>query len=92
MDRAQVARREAQQHTGPVVWILSAGEDYEGGSVLGVYATKELAKGPFLNAALGIPFEVDNAWQDDDGAVHAHGGCDWVSLEPHPLITSQQLT
>ncbi len=29
--------------------------------------------------------------QDDDGAVNAEGGCDWVSLEPHPLITATQL-
>lgn len=79
--------------TGPTVWILAQGEDYEGGTVLGVYATKEAAKGPFVEAARRIPFDLDNAWQDDDtGAVHAHGGCDWVSLEPHPLISAQQLT
>lgn len=81
-----------QQHTtGPVVWVLAQGEDHESGTVLGVYASKEIAKGPFLKAVLGIPFEVDSAWQDDGGAVHAHGGCDWVSLEPHPLITTRQL-
>ncbi|MFF8589972.1 hypothetical protein ACF061_00790 [Streptomyces sp. NPDC015220] len=80
-----------QQPAGPVVWILSQGEDHEGGTVLGVYANKEAAKGPFVEAAKRIPFDLDSAWQDDDGAVHAHGGCDWVSLEPHPLITSTQL-
>lgn len=76
----------AQLHTqtGPIVWVLSTGEDHEGGEVLGVYATKEAAK--------RIPFDLDNAWQDkESGAVHAHGGCDWVSLEPHPLITATQL-
>lgn len=77
---------------GPVVWILSHGEYGEGGTVLGVYASKEAAKGDFVAAAHGIPFGVDGAWQDDDGAVHAHGGRDWVSLEPHPLITAPQLT
>jgi hypothetical protein len=82
------------QHTapaGPVVWILSKGEDYEGGNVLGVYATKDAAKGPFVEAARRIPFDLDDAWQDDDGAVHAHGGCDWVSLEPHAVIATAQL-
>lgn len=85
----ELARRQHQ--TGPVVWILSKGEDYEGGTIHGVYAAKELAKGDFLDAVHGIPFDLDSAWQDDDGAVHAHGGCDWVALEPHPLVTAAQL-
>jgi hypothetical protein len=73
-----------QSSNGPIVWVLSTGEDHEGGDVLGVYADKEAAK--------GIPFDLDNAWQDEEsGAVHAHGGCDWVSLEPYPLITATQL-
>ncbi|MFF9310000.1 hypothetical protein ACF1BS_03725 [Streptomyces sp. NPDC014748] len=76
-----------QRPTGPVVWILSQGEDHEGGTVLGVYASKEAAKGPFAEAARNIPFDLDAAWQDDDGAVHAHGGCDWVSLKPHQVVT-----
>ncbi|MEU3282887.1 hypothetical protein [Streptomyces antibioticus] len=79
--------------TGPTVWVLATGEDHEGGEVLGVYASKEAAKGPFVEAAKRIPFDLDRAWQDEEsGAVHAHGGCDWVSLEPHPLIGHQQLT
>ena len=79
--------------TGPLVWVLAAGEDHEGGTVLGVYASKEAAKGRFVEAARRIPFDLDNAWQDEEsGAVHAHGGCDWVSLEPHPLISAQQLS
>jgi hypothetical protein len=73
--------------TGPVVWVLSSGEDHEGGYILGVYATKDLAKGPFLEAAEDIPFDLDNAWQDGDGSVSVHGGCDWVSLKPYPLVT-----
>ncbi|MFF9271136.1 hypothetical protein EF919_18175 [Streptomyces sp. WAC02707] len=87
---AELAHR--QQPTGPIVWVLSKGEDHEGGDVLGVFASKDAARGPFTDAARSIPFDLDSAWQDDDtGAVHAHGGCDWVSLEPHPLITAPQL-
>ncbi len=78
--------------TGPTIWVLSKGEDYEGGYVLGVYASKDAAKGPFVEAARRIPFDLDKVRQDDDGAVNAHGGCDWVALDPHPLITSAQLT
>ncbi|MET9222371.1 hypothetical protein ABZX65_26905 [Streptomyces sp. NPDC003300] len=78
---------------GPVVWVLSKGEDSEGGDVLGVYASKDAAKGAFAEAARSIPFDLDGAWQDEEtGAVHAHGGCDWVTLGPHPLITRAQLT
>lgn len=78
--------------TDPVVWILMSGEDHEGGYIHGIYATKDLAKGPFLEAASDIPFEVDEAWQDGDGAVRVHGGCGWVSLKPYPLTTRDQLT
>jgi hypothetical protein len=79
--------------SGLTVWVLATGEDHEGGEVLGVYASKEAAKGPFVEAARRIPFDLDRAWQDEEsGAVHAHGGCDWVSLEPHPLISATQLT
>lgn len=84
--------RRTTTPAGPVVWVLSSGEDHEGGAVLGVYASKEAARGPFITAAHRIPFDLDNAWQDQDGAVHAHGGCDWVSLEPHQVITAPQIT
>ncbi|GGS96435.1 hypothetical protein [Streptomyces violaceus] len=85
----------ATQHqtapAGPTVWILSSGEDHEGGHILGVYASKEAAKGPFVQAAASIPFDLDAAWQDDDGSVNVHGGCDWVSLEPHTVIAGPQI-
>jgi hypothetical protein len=88
---SELAHRQPQS-VGPIVWVLSSGEDYEGGHVLGVYASKDAAKGPFVEAAKRIPFDLDQAWQDEEsGAVHAHGGCDWVSLEPHPLITATQI-
>jgi hypothetical protein len=92
MTDIQLAAHTQQQATGPVVWILSAGEDYEGGRVIGVYATKDLAQDDFLTAAKKIPFGIDKAWKDDDEAVHVHGGCDWVSLEPHTVTTQRQLT
>lgn len=86
----EIARRH-EATDGPIVWVLSGGGDHEGGTVLGVYASKNAAKGPFAEAAHSIPFDLDRAWQDQDGAVHAHGGCDWVSLEPHPLVTRTQI-
>lgn len=78
--------RRTTAHNGPVVWVLSSGD------VLGVYATRDAAKGAFAEAAKNIPFDLDSAWQDEEtGAIHAHGGCDWVSLVPHPLITAPQI-
>ncbi|MFB6787663.1 hypothetical protein ACFCWT_13405 [Streptomyces olivaceus] len=71
--------------TLPTVWILMKGEDHEGGDVLGVFASKETGKAAFLEAARNIPFQLDRAWQDDDGAVNVHGGCDWVSFAPYPV-------
>jgi hypothetical protein len=88
----EIQRHKQQAFAGPVVWILSSGEMHEGGTILGVYATKDTAKGPFVAAAASIPFDIDKAWQDDDGAVHVEGGCDWVSLEPHSVIAHTQLT
>lgn len=90
-DQALAKTTQHMALSGTVVWVLCKGEDHEGGDVLGVYASKEAAKGPFVAAAQSIPFDLDSAWQDDDGAVHVHGGCDWVSLVPHPLITDTQL-
>ncbi|WP_236062328.1 hypothetical protein [Actinacidiphila acididurans] len=87
----RLQRSNSAAPAGTVVWVLSSGEDHEGGTVLGVFASKDVAKGPFAEAARSIPFDIDGAWQDEDGAVHARGGCDWVSLEPHPLITAPQL-
>jgi hypothetical protein len=82
-----------QSPAGPVVWILTKGELYSGGGhILGVYTHKHLAKNDFLTAVAGIPFSIDKAWQDDnDGAVHVEGGCDFVDLEPHQLVTREQI-
>jgi hypothetical protein len=81
-----------QAPAGPVVWILSTGEDHEGGTVLGVYADRDLARGHFTTEANNMSFAIDDARQDDNGSIHLHAGCDWLALEPHPLVTRQQLT
>jgi hypothetical protein len=38
-----------------------------------------------------MAFAIDDARQDEDGSIHLEAGCDWLALEPHPLITRQQL-
>jgi hypothetical protein len=73
------------------VWILSTGEQHEGGRVLGVYADKELAKGQFVTEARNLHFAVDDAQQDPNGAIHLYAGCDFLSLEPHQLIVRNEI-
>lgn len=68
------------------------GEYGEGGTVLGAFADRELAKGQFVQAAESMPFGIDGAKQDEDGSIHLSAGCDWLSLEPHPLVTRIELT
>ncbi|MFC9497727.1 hypothetical protein [Streptomyces sp. NPDC056982] len=94
MTELALAHNEQDTHTAlPTVWILTTGELYSGGGTLiGVYAAKELAKDDFLNAVQGIPFTIDKAWQDDDQAVHVEGGCDFVDLKPHTVTVRRELT
>jgi hypothetical protein len=83
-----------QQHTtpaGPIVWILSKGEFHEGGEVIAVFTERDLARGQFAHEATNMAFAIDDARQDEDGSIHLEAGCDWLALEPHPLITTTQL-
>lgn len=88
-------RREAEQTTptGPVVWILSKGEMYEGGHIIGVFLDRHLARGAFTTEALTIQnvFSIDNAEQTDDGTIRVEGGCDWLELEPHHVVTAHEI-
>lgn len=73
------------------VWILSKGEQHEGGEVLGVYADRDLAKGQFVTEAQNLSFAIDDAKQDADGSIHLYAGCDFLSLEPHDLIVRNEI-
>lgn len=83
----------AAQHDGPVVWILSEGEMHEGGTIIGVFLDRDLARGQFVTKAQQIHdrFSIDDIRKDDDGSIHVEGGCDWLSLEPYPVTTAAQL-
>lgn len=79
---------------GPVVWVLSHGEHNEGATIDGVYADRSIARGNFAAKATEMSriFGIDDARQDPDGSVHLDMGCDWLALEPHPLITRNQIS
>lgn len=72
------------------VWILEAGEDSEGGRVLGVYQDKDLAFSDFYTEATALHTRfgsgIDKATQDEDGSLYIHSGCDWVTLTPHDVV------
>ncbi|WP_331756341.1 hypothetical protein OHA04_45505 (plasmid) [Streptomyces sp. NBC_01590] len=77
----------------PTVWILSTGEFGEGGSIHGVYLDRDLARGALATKAqeLNDRFTISDARQEDDGSIHVEGGCDWIALEPHPVVTALEL-
>ncbi|MFE9855568.1 hypothetical protein [Streptomyces sp. NPDC005780] len=79
--------------SGPVVWILSEGEMHEGGNIVDVYLDRNLARGALTDRAqrLHDRFEISDVRQDDDGSVHVEGGCDWISLVPHVVVTAPEL-
>lgn len=75
----------------PTVWVLMTGELHEGGSIVGVFATRGLARGHVASTAGQLPFDLDGARQEADGSVHLTAGCDWLSLTPHTVTTRPEL-
>ena len=58
------------------VYIVSSGEKYEGGSIEGVYLTKEDAD----IAAMKVECCFDGGWTfKEDG--YWENGCDWLMVE-----------
>ncbi|MFD5184081.1 hypothetical protein ACFWMQ_16000 [Streptomyces sp. NPDC058372] len=47
---AKNAALRAELAARPQVWLLMQGEDHEGGNVLGVFATRDTARGEFIAA------------------------------------------
>jgi hypothetical protein len=88
----EIARKQ-EAVVGPVVWILSGGELSEGGTILGVFMDRDLARGALTDEAqkLHDRFTIRDARQEDDGSIHVEGGCDWLALEPHAVVTAREL-
>ncbi|WP_331731828.1 hypothetical protein OG298_45160 (plasmid) [Streptomyces sp. NBC_01005] len=92
----ELQHRQNTDHTAsgkPTVWILSEGEMHEGGTIIGVYLDRDLARGALVTKAqeLNDRFTISDARQEDDGSIHVEGGCDWIALEPHPVVTTLEL-
>lgn len=67
------------------VWVLMTGEMHEGGDIVGIFATRDLARGHVASTADQLPFDLDGARQEADGSIHLTAGCDWLSLTPHTV-------
>ena len=77
------------------VWVLTEGEDHEGGHVDSVYAERELAAGRFMEMAQALAERfgqgLDVPVSAGDGSLYIHSGCDWVSLDPHDVIEQRSI-
>lgn len=73
------------------IWLLMQGEYHEGGTVLGVFSHREAARGAFIAAAHHLPFGIDGAEEDEDGGIHLHSGCDWLTLTPHTVADTESI-
>jgi hypothetical protein len=62
---------------------------HEGGHILGVFLDRDLARGAFTAEAQAISdrFGIDDIQPDADGSIRIEGGCDWVDLIPHAVVT-----
>ena len=72
------------------VWLFERGEDHQGGSVLGVYSTKEFAltalaekRNKLLEGGRCKVTEiVDGGFRVND--------CDWYCVDPYPIDVDSQ--
>jgi hypothetical protein len=78
------------------VWILEAGEADEGGNVLGIYADRDLARDDFIAEAVKMcdgfgERAPDLSERRENGSLRVEVHCDWLTLEPHPVVTAPRL-
>jgi hypothetical protein len=87
------ATTQSTAPAGPVVWILSVGEAYEGTRIVGVYLDRDLAHADFVTEAQKIhdTSGIRDLQPADDGSLTLTGGCDVLTLMPHPVKTKREL-
>jgi len=65
------------------VWVVLKGEKHEGGSVCGVYSTKERA----IFEGLKATFSFDGGWTKmKDCELSWENGCDYLSVEEWEVL------
>ena len=64
------------------VWAIQQGEAHQGGHIIGLYFTKQAARGDFTRAARHLRVTIsEDAWKDNE-PVRWRDDCDWLTLEP----------
>jgi hypothetical protein len=61
------------------VWIVESGENYEGGSVVGIFADEQSARA----CALDYPCAFGKWRQHEENVWGA--GCDWLTITPYEV-------
>lgn len=69
------------------VWLLEKGEDYEGGSVLGIYSTEELAMEALVEQRNKQLVRERGPSEIDCGGFYS--GCDWWCVSARTVIGNQ---
>jgi len=70
------------------VWLVEAGEDYEGSSVIGVYSTKKLAMSALEEKRTILLKRFEGCdWAEVSEIEHGcfHSGCDWYAIDRYTL-------
>jgi hypothetical protein len=71
------------------VWLFEAGQDYEGGSVLGVFSTKELAMSALEEKRTILLERFEGCdWAKQVSEIEGgtfHCGCDWFSIDRYTI-------
>lgn len=72
------------------VWLMSKGEDYEGGSVIGVHATEAGARAEaqaFIQQDLAYGVEWKLHREEPDRVIWRDGGCAWLEIKQTRLLS-----
>lgn len=70
------------------VWVMERGEKYEGGRVVGIYATRDMARADVLDGMKDLARFRDAAGRAEveaDGSLYMESGCDWLTLTPYEV-------
>lgn len=74
-------------------WVLMKGELCEGGKLIGLYATRELARDDFLAEVKDATrlSEIRQVYQESEDDIEVEVGCDWIRLTLWEVKTTPEL-
>ncbi|GAA4705476.1 hypothetical protein [Streptomyces youssoufiensis] len=81
--RAVLAPSGAEPEREAAAWAVSTGEIGQGGEVLRLFATREMAC-EYVRRE-GLPFSLDRAREQEDGSLYVEGRTDWLGVDLHAV-------